>query len=53
MRTYKCWVDGRKETTTQVIQAENSFIARTRVATQNGVKVFEVVAVWQRDAAAS
>jgi hypothetical protein len=42
---YKCWIDGKKETTVQEIEAETAFLARQRIATQYGVKTFQCIAV--------
>jgi hypothetical protein len=47
IKTYKCWVDGRKETTTQFIETSSSFFARQRLAMQYGRKTYEIVAVKQ------
>jgi hypothetical protein len=47
MATYKVWLDGRKLETATLIEAQSSFSARQRLATQYGVKTFQIVAVKQ------
>jgi hypothetical protein len=41
--TFKCWIDGRKETTVQFIEAETHFAARQRLALQHGLKTYQVI----------
>ena len=45
MKTYKCWIDGSKEATVQVINAVSSFQARQRVAAMYGMKTYQVIAI--------
>jgi hypothetical protein len=43
--TYKCWIDGSKEATVQIINAVSSFQARQRIATMYGMKTYQVIAI--------
>lgn len=46
MRTYRVWVDGRKEQTVTTMQGETGFQVRMKLANQYGVKTFQVISVW-------
>ena len=50
MSTYKVWLDGRKLETATLVEAKSSFSARQWLATQYGVKTFQIVAVKQTGA---
>lgn len=49
-RKYKCWVKGKKELTETIVIAPNAQMAAIWFAARNGVKSFNVKAVWQRNA---